>query len=353
MLKIDKYIKNDDSLNAIKEARKENKIHLSRIIEKIYDIEGEEGKEVLNEIDNEIKKEVGTRVMIMCNWCSSEELCENWSKMSEEGGKWGSIKIVSSEPCDYYCVINSPREEHKDINLVIKKTILFRMEPNMEKNEGMWGFWSDPKSLRESMLFAGYHDMHYNNLEWHLGKTYNELMTEEIIKSEEYDGVISTVLSEKYYDPGHIKRVDFVKYLEEKGVKVDVYGSNKFRWKRYKGELPMRDKNAGVLPYKYHFNCENNSIKNYITEKLVDGVLGECITFYSGCPNVREYISDKTYVYLELSNFEEDYLKIMRVLSQNLWERNIESIREEKRKILKEKQFFPRLERIIKEDMKE
>ena len=53
------------------------------------------------------------------------------------------------------------------------------------------------------------------------------------------------------------------KFLEKKGISIDVYGSDRFGYKNYKGKLPMYEKDEGLFPYKYTFNCENNSIKNY------------------------------------------------------------------------------------------
>lgn len=154
-------------------------------------------------------------------------------------------------------------------------------------------------------------------------------------------------MSSNYYFPGHVKRIDFVKFLEAKDLHIDVYGSNKFDYKNYKGTLPSLQKDEGLFPYKYTFNVENYSIKNYFAEKLVDGILSECLVFYSGCYNIRDFIDDRTYIYLELSNFEEDYKKVLTAIENNEWEKRIDVIRKEKQKILDYLQFFPRLERII------
>jgi hypothetical protein len=168
-----------------------------------------------------------------------------------------------------------------------------------------------------------------------------------IIKDEKLDSIVSTVLSPKYSDPGHIKRVDFVKFLEKKGLPVHVFGSNRWDYKDYKGSLPKYEKNNAMFPYKYVFNCENNSIKNYYTEKLIDGILAECLVFYSGCYNVRDYIDERAFVWLELSNFEADYQKVKKAIEENLWEKRIVHIRRAKKKILEYLSFFPRVERII------
>jgi hypothetical protein len=281
-------------------------------------------------------------VMLHCNWDTSEELCKLWNKMSKGNFIWNNIRIVSEEPADYHVVINSPISPTIEFSPEQKKkTIVFRMEPNMELNDE-WRFWKAP--VEEEFKFVGYHDKHYNNNEWHLSKTYNELMSEQIIKTED---VLSSVLSEKYFDPGHVKRIDFVKFLETKGLRVDVYGSNKFDWVNYKGELPSHQKDNAVFPYKYTFNVENHSLRGYYTEKLIDGILGECLVFYHGCPNIRDYFDERAIVWLDLSNFERDYEIVKRAIEEDWWSQRIGFIREAKQKILNELQFFPRLEKII------
>ena len=106
-------------------------------------------------------------------------------------------------------------------------------------------------------------------------------------------------------------------------------------------------KDDALFSYKYIFNCENNEINNYCTEKLYDGILAECLVFYSGCPNIKDIIDDKAYIYLHLSNFEKDYETIRKAIEENWWEQRLPYIKEAKNKILNELQFFPRLKKIL------
>ena len=62
---------------------------------------------------------------------------------------------------------------------------------------------------------------------------------------------------------------------------------------------------------------------------------------------MKEYIDERAFVYLELSNFDDDYTKIKNAIDNNLWEQRLPYIKEAKKKILDYLQFFPRLERII------
>ena len=297
----------------------ENQHHLCKLLKKIY-------------------KPTKIRLLLLCNWCDSKNLCDFWNKMSKGDYTWNNIHIVYEEPADYYVVINSP-----PIGVFpdIKRTILFQMEPHMNLDK-KWGDWSNPN---ESMFkFCGTHKNEYNNNEWHLSKTYSQLSSEEIIKTTT---ILSTILSNKYYDPGHKKRIDFIKFLEKKGMDVNVYGGNNFGWKNYKGVLPYGAKDEGMFQYKYVFNAENHEIKNYYTEKLIDGILAECLVFYCGCPNIFDFFDERALVKLELVDFDKDFQTITRAIHENWYKDRLPYIREAKKKILNETQFFPRLEKIL------
>lgn len=291
----------------------------------------------LKSLNKVIEKDDKTiHVKIFTNWCSSEEITSLWNKMQPDRT---SITLVTEEPVDYYIIINSPP---KNCIYDKKKTIVFQMEPFMD-TDNKWGEWCNPDK-KEFYKVLRHVDGEYNNNEWHLSKTYLQLSNETIFKTE---NILSTVLSSKYKDIGHTKRIDFVKFLEKKGMSIHVFGDNKWKYKDYKGHLPYHCKDNAILPYKYTFNGENNAIPNYYTEKLIDGILGECLTFYWGCPNVRKYIDNRAYVQLELSNFEKDYEVISKAIKEDWHTQRLPFIKEAKKNILNKLQFFPRLESII------
>lgn len=376
---IDQYISQNNVNEALAQCLRENQYHLGLLLAKIYEdtkkdvkfhelysnlfraVDGikTDGNEIIvtediidesnpdlleseNNIENQLVKSGKIRVLLYCNWCDSKLLCDIWNKMSKGEYTWNNIQIVWEEPADYYVVINCPPD---NVFPDTRKTILFQMEPHMSLNEHMWGDWANPTD--RSFLYCCTHEKDVNNNEWHLSKTYNELTSELVIKDENVANILSTVLSDKYKDPGHIKRIEFVKFLETKGLDIHVYGGNKFEWKNYKGSLPYHNKDKAMFSYKYVFNAENYDIRNYYTEKLIDGILAECLTCYWGCPNIKELIDENAYVYLDLVDFESDFKKIQRMISEDWWSQRIDVIRKEKKRILNELQFFPRVERII------
>lgn len=279
------------------------------------------------------------RIRLLSEWSDPETIYKQFNIFSKGNCKWNNIQLVLDPPYDYTIILNATNIYLSSEEL--KKSIVFRMEPYMEQNPN-YGFWSRPDDKLFKLVC--WHHTHYNNIEWHLSKTYNELKTLNIKKEDKLP--ISTILSSKSFYEGHRKRVNFVKYIENK-IDIDVYGSNLFEYKNYKGQLPERQKDLGLFPYKYTFNCENNDISNYYTEKLWDAILSECLIFYHGHPDILNFIDSRAIIYLELKDFEEDYNKIVDAIKNNEWEKRIEFIRKEKYRILDELQFFPRIEKLL------
>ena len=91
---------------------------------------------------------------MICNWCSSEQLCKEWSNMCDNGYKWKNIEItwdnikntLYNKEIDYFVIINKP---YDNTYYDPKKTIVFQMEPlcnNEYQNWGVktWGVWAIP-----------------------------------------------------------------------------------------------------------------------------------------------------------------------------------------------------------------
>ena len=251
---INNHLKNNKLEYALQECRKNNKTGLGSLLSlntDYFNIDVKTSSDLLK------TRTPNIRVKLYCNWLTSEELCNLWNKMSKGNYTWNNIEICWEGKYDYQVIINSPHSfETDEFNL--NKTILFRMEPHMDKNMS-WGFWTNP----DPDLFLKFHshESSFNNCEWHISKTYNELMESTITKND--SNIISTILSSKYTDPGHKLRVDFIKFLDTKeDVHVDVYGHD-LGYKNYKRSLPYHKKDDGLIPYRYTFNVENFQIDNY------------------------------------------------------------------------------------------
>jgi GR25 family glycosyltransferase involved in LPS biosynthesis len=315
--------------------------------------------------DNSSKSKIVNkkRVKMLCNWCSSHDLCREFTTMYMDGDfyKNSSIELASdNENIDYYVIINMPTFDSLG-DYDPKKTIIFQMEPwvyDTTKNWGVktWGKWSIPDSTKFMKVFR--HVESLNNVQW-------QVSPPKVIPGDEKINKLMCILSDKLHDEGHIKRVNFLKYLEVVEVVEDcgdaesggdisfdnihVYGrKNYHNLKSYIGET---DNKVELVKYKYCFSCENNSEKNYATEKIWEPILFECLCFYWGCPNLEEHIDSQAFVRLPLDNFDECIAIIKKAIKEDWWSQRIDIIKKEKQKILTELGFFPRLNKLIGDTM--
>ncbi len=274
------------------------------------------------------------KIKLMCNWLSNNELCRLWEKMNDD-----SFNIITtpSNDCDYYVIINKPlQNEQYDP----KKTIVFRMEPDTETNPD-WDWFLQKGEKKEDFMFFGDLSKHMNNNEWHLSLNYRQLL-ESINKTK----ILSAVVSGLNFMDGHRFRIGLVQNIVNK-TSVDVYGKGSSHlFKNHLGELPYHQKDDGVLPYKYHIAIENCSKDNYFTEKLIDGILGECLCFYWGCSNIDKYFDTDSFIQLPF-DIEKSIEIITKCIENNEYEKRIDKIKEMKMKILNEYQFFARVKKLI------
>jgi len=296
------------------------------------------------------------KIKMLCNWTSSQGLCNEWSNMCDFGFRWKNYQLVwtdKKEDIDYYVIINKPPHgAYYDP----KKTIVFQMEPYVNdttKNWGVktWGEWANPDP-NKFLSVRGRKTNYHNNAFWQLELSLNDLLSQSelFIKPIDKNMTISSICSSKYFDEGHIARIDFLKFLEEKNdILIDIYNyDNNHQFKNYRGPLaPYKDKSKGIAPHKYYFMVENNYETNFITEKLWEPILCETLCFYYGCPNVDEYIDSRAFVLLDMNDFEKSYQIIKKAIEEDWWSDRINIIRKEKQKILNQLAFFPTIERTI------
>jgi len=278
------------------------------------------------------------QVKLICNWSKSEDILRLWDKQSQGGGRWNDLQLVLDEgKADFFVIINFPfAGEHFDPH----RTIVFPMEP--AHGRAGWGYWRNPPPRDFWQVMS--HGQHHNNVEWHLSWTYAELMSRSIVKTK----TLSSVTSDVTEVPGQRKRVEFLDALSRSGMAFDLFGrGNRFNIPNYRGALPSCQKEDGLFPYQYTVAAENCREHNYFTEKLSDAILGECLCFYWGCPNVSDYIDPRAYIPIDLDRPDEAIATIRHAIDGREWEKRLEVIRKEKQKILNHLQFFPRLHGLL------
>lgn len=288
----------------------------------------------------------------MGGWGPSSQICDEWERMSQGNLRWNDIEVCSDDDVDFWVLVNHPfGEEH----FVPERTIVLQMEPwcaGEDQTWGVktWGEWSRPDPFR--FLQVRSHDRYLNNVFWRMKSTYAELSERPIEKT----GVLATMCSPKYFDPGHVKRVDFLKYLDERNddvVTVDLYAyDNPLGFASWVGPHPVGENDAALLPYRYFLGVENNAEHNFVTEKLWEPLLAESLCFYWGAPNAAEHVDPRAFIPIDLDDFDAAFETIRAAILTDQWSKRIDVIRSEKRRILDRLQFFPMLETILRDDFR-
>lgn len=291
---------------------------------------------------------------MLSNWCESQALRELFNRMTshndyewqfmDAGGSRRRIRIVSDddEP-DYWVVMNRPAPaDERAIDPA--RTVVFPMEPLMwtEPMRPLWGHWASPSPL--PFLQVRDHRRYRNSNDWWLGLSYEELSTGD---PQAKSRLMAACVSGKYFDPGHRKRLDFLHFLDGQDLDLDIFGYEGNGFRAWRGATPLHDKRSCLLPYRYYFDAENNATPNYYTEKIVDCLLAETLCFYWGCPNLDSFFDPRSFIRLDLDDFDADFARIRAAIDADEWATRLPFIQAEKRRILEDYQFFPTLAKVL------
>ena len=122
--------------------------------------------------------------------------------------------------------------------------------------------------------------------------------------------LMSIVVSEKQFAPGHIYRHKLVQQIIRKNLPIDIYGrgSNKYSYSRTKGGFNDAE------PYEsYLFSVciENFQCNHYFSEKIITPLLHNCMPVYLGCKNIDQYFDNM----INLSgNIDNDILLLTEII---------------------------------------
>lgn len=285
------------------------------------------------------------RVKLLCNWCSSAELCAMVAPILSVGSGPVPIQVTSTtDPTsiDYWLILNRPPEgEYYDPT----RTVVMQLEPwcgeSWQKHGAKtWGAWARPDPARFLRVLTA--ETGLIPATWQISQV--PQIPADFVRATR----ISCILSEKYTDPGQRHRVDFLRFMEAKGgAPLSVFGRENYHGlTSYVGPV-TGPKEAAIQPYKYYFMCENNAEPNYVTEKLWDAILCETLCFYWGAPNVAEHVDPQAFIQLDMSDYEDSYRRIQTALTTDAWASRLPHIQAAKRRLIDEQQMFAVLGRIL------
>lgn len=247
-------------------------------------------------------------------------------------GIWNGVQFTTEEieEFDGLLVLNSP---HKEIKGLCGKgnKILIMQEPPVERYN-----WHK-KSFKYFNTVLTQFSMNRENcllsqpaLPWHVSLNYNELirLTPESLNKQDK---VSWITSSKNLIKGHELRLSFIDFLN-KNLNYDLYG---------RGFKEIEKKEEGLLNYKYSIAFENHSGNFYWTEKISDCFLTYTMPIYYGCTNIEQYFPPQSLIKIDPHNPEKALKIINEAVQNNLWQNNLEYIKEARELVLKKHQIFP------------
>jgi len=130
-----------------------------------------------------------------------------------------------------------------------------------------------------------------------------------------------------------VKRYGFYQFLKEKGWSdLNICG---------RGIRQIKDKWDVLDRCRYAIAVENHCGDNYWTEKIADCWLSETLPFYYGCPNLENFFPADSFVRIDLDDFDSAASVIRRVVDSGEYEKRLPAIREARKLVLNQFQFFP------------
>ena len=248
---------------------------------------------------------------------------------------WGNYKFIIDEnlkECDFWIVysdykLTSEKVKCSPENVIFIPAECYNTSPRFtQKFLNQFGILiTVQRELKHKNIIYT-----HNANPWFINKTFDELISAKIPKKTK---LISVVSSNKAFTEGHRKRLDFVKKLKEYyGDQLDVFG---------RGINDFDDKWEVLAEYKYSIAIENDHCEDWVTEKFFDCLYSETLPFYYGCPNLESYVDKKSFVRIDINDFEKTIETINLCIIKDEYQIREENLREEKIKSLNRDQFFP------------
>lgn len=199
--------------------------------------------------------------------------------------------------------------------------------PDIKTYEPRWlGGFARVVSCHREMRHAGL-SLGQTGLPWMVGRSYDDLIAADFpAKSAD----ISVICSNKAMVGGHRRRLRFVEQL------LDV--SPMPRFGRGFRELP--DKWDGLAPFRYSVAIENSRHDHYWTEKIADCFLAGTVPIYWGAPNIKDYFPADAMIVIDTLDPVEVARIIRAEATPEAYRRRLPALREAKRRVLEEYNFF-------------
>jgi len=283
------------------------------------------------------------KVCIMPNWgMSIRQMMDEYKKLSPgEMMRWGDFELVDDPSIADYQIAMDGSTQPTDSS----KVIFFGREPT---HVGL-SLWPDSMCRR-----VYHHEIRnsWNGVTWWLKLNHDQLTS---LKNFEKSKNLSIIDSGKRWFNGHISRVNLINQIAESYPHdVEIWGritNGRENTGPFKSSLPHKQKDQGLIQYRYNLSIENGAVDYYFSEKFADPLLCWTMPIYWGCPNIEKFFPSNSFVRVDVENpHAKD--KIMEISKSNLREENLGAIEEARHLLLTKYSLFPTIDAAINDTLR-
>ena len=168
---------------------------------------------------------------------------------------------------------------------------------------------------------------------WRVKKTFDELINTPLpIKRRPLSAIVSNLQGL----PQQRQRFELISQLKDALTdKLDWYskGQNTF----------VEDKWDGLGPYKFSLAIENSVHHNYFTEKISDVFLAFAMPIYFGCPNIKDFFDDRSYLALDNLDCKSTLAVIQEAINSEIHSERLDYVKDSRALFLDKYHFVAAL----------
>ena len=164
-------------------------------------------------------------------------------------------------------------------------------------------------------------------------------ITDEDRGIHEKTKVLSIISSNKKQTEGHKLRHSIINN-KPIPIPMDVYG---------RGYNPIDNKIVGLKDYMFSLIIENDRTENWFTEKIIDCLVTGTVHLYWGCDNIGDYFDTRGFIQF---NTIEEFKVVLESLSEEKYNNMLPFIKNNFKLSLRYTDFWGRVTKTIKEEIK-
>lgn len=293
----------------------------------------------------------GMPLVYLCStpWATSKQLLEDYSWQTPFAtGKWGDLKGTDDPTIADIAVVFDSDPNGEALRFPAGKRIYMSREA------------LDPISIREYpsdeyVHFSFWDGSGYLPVKWSYassamagtGYTGLELSYDELLSMEPpvKTKKLACTLSRKRITRGHRHRLRFTKKMMNASSQLDVYGDAPFA----NMTLISNSKVRSLLPYSFQLTFDNQShLSDFIGTQFTDSLLLWSKPLFWGSRDVFKYYPADSFTWFDIDKPKSEIPKLIELINSDDYQASLPAIAEARDKILRDYNFWPTLERVLK-----